>query len=150
MVQVKVSRLDMNGIDRLSAVTVSTWFEADAVSTNPGIYTLNNAGIENAGDAYTRIRFDSSGASGGGTNVLKAGILNDSASFINGETMSGDASTDWTLMHHSWESGSVFEVHIDGNQTSFRCSDSCWRSVSRRTYNWRWWTGTRILGRNNR
>ena len=36
---------DVGTINGLNAVTVSTWYEADAVDTNRGIYTLNNAGI---------------------------------------------------------------------------------------------------------
>jgi hypothetical protein len=101
----------------LKAFTVSMWIKSDEVATDRGFIICHEP--DNA-DRYLTMRYDKAGYTGGGTNVIKAGIsvsddgLADTIEF-NQETISEKQTTEWQHLAFCWESGEeALTLFIDG------------------------------------
>ena len=103
---------DINGanyINGLNAFTVALWVKSTEVNSNKGfMHGKDPSGQDNT---FT-LRYDSAGASGGGTNVIKAGITT-----TGGETSYESASdvqtTEWQHITLTWSSGNQLALYID-------------------------------------
>ncbi|MGE0267025.1 MAG: LamG-like jellyroll fold domain-containing protein [Candidatus Omnitrophota bacterium] len=109
-----------NYINGLSEFTVSLWVKADATGVDDGFF---NGEPPNGGDNIFTLRYDLSGASGGGTNVIKCGLqvsgVNrqyESASFVQ--------TTNWQHLALTWSSGNPIRLYIDGNLDTPTYSDA--------------------------
>ncbi len=72
-------------LNGLEAMTVSVWIKSDAIGTNAGFIRGEDP---DGGDNVCTIRYDSSGASHGGTNVLKMAVTADGEQQLESSTRS--------------------------------------------------------------
>ena len=86
-------------LNGLTEITVEIWFKSDATSNDNGL--MFGGTPFNTEDNGLSVRYDSSGFSGGGTNLIKAGFgafnSQSGANFI--ESSSNIQSTSWTCIH---------------------------------------------------
>lgn len=98
------------GLNGLTAVTMSTWILSDDVGSEHGWLTFITP---NGSDGSCNIRYDSGGASGGGSNVVKAGI--NIGNEHNVETISNVQEAGvWQHWVWRWSSGNDIMVFLDG------------------------------------
>ena len=104
---------DANGasyINGLNAFSVALWVKSTSVDSDRGIFH----GIDpNGGDVVFTLRYDAKGATGGGTNVIKAGI-DTTGGAQQYESASGVQTTEWQHLVLTWSSGNQFALYIDG------------------------------------
>ncbi len=97
----------INGLD---AITVSMWIKSDVTNTDKGfLHCMDPAGQ----DRVVSMRYDSAGASFGGSNLLKMGVQS-----TGGEQQLESSDnlqvTDWQHVALTWESGGLIRFYVDG------------------------------------
>ena len=96
-------------INGLTAFTVAMWIKADSIPQNRAFFTTGPCGDA---DKFLTIRYDSAGATAGGTNVFKMGVSTTTTGSGNTphqlETSSGKQTTQWQHVALTWTS-------LDGN-----------------------------------
>ncbi len=97
----------LNGLD---AITVCMWIKSDVVGTDKGFIDGEDP---DGSDNVVTMRYDSSGANGGGSDVLKMAVTS-----TEGEQQlesSNDAqTTDWQHVAMVWSSGQQLRFYING------------------------------------
>ena len=97
----------INGLD---AFTLSLWVKSTKVGTDSGFIFPKTP---NGKDEIFSMRYDAEGSSGGGRNVIKAGITT-----IGGEQTYESASdvqtTEWQHLTLAWQSGRKLKLYING------------------------------------
>jgi hypothetical protein len=106
-----LQRLSVSNLNGLSALTFMAFIKSNIVSTDRG--WIKHA-LPDGTDRFITARYDVSGFSGGGTNVIKAGIQLNGNVEHNAETVSGLQTTDWQHVCVRWESGSDIQIVVDG------------------------------------
>lgn len=102
-----------NGLEK---ITMSFWIKSDAVGVDRGFWEA----VDSQGNDAWGLRYDSAGASAGGSNVIKLGLSFDTSGGNTNlgadqqESMSGVQTTDWQHIAYTWESGVGFTLYIDG------------------------------------
>ncbi|MFC1738951.1 LamG-like jellyroll fold domain-containing protein [Planctomycetota bacterium] len=97
-------------LNGLSAVTVSFWLKSDVTNQDKGIAFTREP--KNS-DEELGIRYDSRGAFGGGSSVIKASIRTGSG-YTQIESSSNVQATNWQHLALVWQSGSSLQLYIDG------------------------------------
>lgn len=106
-----LQRLSVTGLNGLSAVTYMAFIKSDVIGTDSG--WIKHAATDGT-DRFITARYDIAGFSGGGTNVIKAGLQLNGSIEHNAETNSGLQTTDWQHVCVRWESGTDIEIIVDG------------------------------------
>jgi len=101
-------------LNGLSAISVSVWVNSNATNSDRGVLI---ASTPSGGDSTVAIRYDRSGASGGGSNVIKAAITSTGGG-QQIESASNVQTTDWQHLVLTWESGGTLTLYIDGTATT--------------------------------
>ncbi len=106
------SDAETNYINGMTEFTLLMVYKSDVTDTDRGLWhTTTPAGDD---DVFT-IRYDESGANGGGsfTNVIKTGILANSAA-NQLESFSDIQSTNAQITSLHWKSNEVYDIYVDG------------------------------------
>jgi hypothetical protein len=97
-----------------SALTVSAWIKSRSASSDKGFLI----GLEpSGGDRSVTMRYDSSGANGGGTNVLKMCVSSSDEPGGDGqqlESSNNSQTTDWCHVCMTWASNTQIKFYING------------------------------------
>jgi len=104
---------DATYLNGLTAFTVSAWVRSEKTNVDDGF--LN--GVEPDGqDRYLGIRYDKKGASGKGSNLIKAGVtVNSNEEQI--ESAQNTQTTSWQHIAFCWSSGGQLALYINGEKT---------------------------------
>lgn len=107
------------------ALTVSMWVKADATGTDRGLLDTVDDGSD-GNDDELGLRYDSSGASHGGSNSFKASVdvAGDGGTEYSYEYESDVQSTTWQHVVMRWSAGERVEVFVDGDRLSYAGSDA--------------------------
>ncbi|MEJ2703456.1 MAG: hypothetical protein P8Z79_13535 [Sedimentisphaerales bacterium] len=97
----------LNGLD---AVTVAIWIKSNETNSDRGFIIGEEP---DGGDNLLEMRYDSSGANGGGTNVLKMAVVapNDEQQL---ETSANRQTTEWQHVAMVWSRNAELQCYIDG------------------------------------
>lgn len=106
-VDIPNARHDING---LNAFTLSLWIKSDAINTDRGLIFPKNP---NGEDEIFSLRYDDKGSSGGGKNVIKAGITSTGGKQTY-ESTSNAQTRDWQHLTLTWRSGRGLTLYING------------------------------------
>jgi len=98
-------------LNGLTALTVSLWLKSDVAGSNCGILFSR---APTGADEELGIRYDKTGAFGGGTNLIKASIKTTSG-YKQIESTSNVQTTDWQHVALVWESSGSLKLYINGN-----------------------------------
>ena len=99
-----------NLINGLKAFTVVLWIKSDEVGTDSGfIYPKT----PNGHDDTFALRYDAEGYSGGGANVIKAGLTTTGGKQFY-ESASNVQTTEWQHLALTWQSGKQIALYING------------------------------------
>ena len=99
-----------NYLNGLNALTVCMWVKSDVAGTNKGFIICEQP---SGGDSIITMRYDSAGATAGGTNVLKMAVT--STEDEQQLESSNDAqTTEWQHYSMVWSSGQQLEFYING------------------------------------
>jgi hypothetical protein len=101
-------------IDGSEEITISAWVKADQVNTDEAIVGTKVGTSNNDDD--TGFRYDSSGFSSNGSNLIKFVIRNSNGDTIAGETESGVQTTQWQHLVMTWKSGGQPRMWADGQE----------------------------------
>lgn len=97
-------------LNDLDAFTLSLWAKSDLTNTDNGmVFTHTPDGT----DSGITIRYDASGANGGGTNLIKAGVTVGTTD-MQIESSNDAQTTDWQHLVLVWENGKQLKLYIDG------------------------------------
>jgi hypothetical protein len=99
-------------LNGLSAITVSLWVKSDVIYQDRGImfsHTPTDA------DSDLGIRYDQTGAYGGGVRVIKASVRATSG-YTQIESTSNVQTTSWQHLALVWKSGTSLKLYINGVQ----------------------------------
>jgi len=101
-------------LNGLSELTLEMCFKASAISSDRGL--IFGDFVSNGADNGFGLRFDNSGASGGGNNVIKTGFgTNNSGSAGSAlESSSNIQSTDWMCISVVCDVGTSIDLYKDG------------------------------------
>ena len=99
-----------------SQFTLSLWIRSNGMSQDRGFWEAVDSG---GADAWG-LRYDSTGANAGGSNVFKVGITtSESNGNVNRnqeqqESHEGAQTTEWQHVAFTWDDGAGFKLYIDG------------------------------------
>ncbi|MDH4240880.1 MAG: LamG domain-containing protein, partial [Phycisphaerae bacterium] len=102
-----------NYLNGLSALTVSAWIKSRSASTDRGFLI----GMQpDDGDTSITMRYDSAGATGGGTNVLKMAVstTGDAGDGQQLESSNNSQTTDWCHVCMTWAEDTQIKFYING------------------------------------
>ncbi len=97
-------------LNGLHGLTVSIWIKSREIDSNRGFIIFHNPSDNDTRD----IRYDSAGASGGGTSVIKCGV-NTTDGSQQYESASAAQTTLWQHVAMTWSTGNDLKLYIDGN-----------------------------------
>lgn len=103
---------DVNYIDNSTEFSLFIVYKSDVVSTDRGLFIAQTPDND---DETLTIRYDASGANGGGsfTNVVKTGILSNTPD-NQLESFSDIQTTNAQIISLQWESGIAYDLYVDG------------------------------------
>ena len=99
-------------LNGLEALTMAAWVKSNILSSDRGIF---NGETPDGGDNVCTMRYDSSGASFGGTNVMKMAVTAGGAE-QQLESSSNVQTTEWQHVAMTWESGGLIRLYINGEE----------------------------------
>ncbi|UCF00056.1 MAG: hypothetical protein JSV82_03040 [Planctomycetota bacterium] len=97
-------------LNGLSAITVSLWVKSDVIDQDRGIFFTS---VPSDSDEELGIRYDKTGAFGGGVNGIKASIRTTSG-YTQIESSPNVQTTDWQHLAMVWETGFGLKLYING------------------------------------
>ena len=102
-----------NYLNGQSALTVSAWIKSSSASTNAGFLI---GLVPDGGDTSITMRYDSAGATGSGTNVLKMAVSTSGAAGDGQQLESSNNSqtTDWCHVCMTWAEDTQIKFYING------------------------------------
>jgi len=99
-----------NYLNGLGALTVCMWIKSNLTTTDKGFLH----GVDPAGqDRVFAMRYDQAGASFGGSNILKIGVVS-SGGNQNLESSSNLQVTEWQHVAMTWSSGDLIRFYVNG------------------------------------
>ena len=107
----------LNGLD---AITISVWIKSNVTNTDKGFLITKDPDNH---DDILGLRYDQSGYSGGGTNVIKAAISTTGGVAVV-ESSNYVQTTAWQHIALTWSDGSPLKLYINGVQDVPTYSDS--------------------------
>lgn len=99
-----------SALDAYSEITVSVWVKSDIIGTDKGVLF---AAAPDGSDNELGLRYDNSGSSGGGDDVIKMSISTD-ASVQSYESANFVQTTSWQHLLLTWRSGESLKLYING------------------------------------
>jgi len=99
----------INGLD---AMTVAMWIKSNQVKTDTGFF-IGNA--PDGADKHLCLRYDVSGANGGGTNVIKTGVMTGQGKTTL-ESSNEVQTTEWQHVAMVWSSGQQLTLYLDSKE----------------------------------
>jgi hypothetical protein len=108
--EVRGANTSLNG---LSAMSFGAWVKSNATGTDAGFIIFEDPEDNDTHD----LRYDSAGASGGGTNVIKYGVSTEEDTVEDShenESASNVQTTDWQHLMVTWNSGEAAKLYING------------------------------------
>jgi len=108
--------VDESGADYLNgmeALTVCMWIKSNAIGTDAGFLQGEDP---DGGDNVFTMRYDSSGASFGGSNVAKMAVTSDQGGEQQLESSSNIQVTEWQHVCMTWSSGDLIRFYINGEE----------------------------------
>ncbi|MCH8193550.1 MAG: LamG domain-containing protein, partial [Planctomycetes bacterium] len=99
-------------LNGLEALTMAAWVRSNILSSDRGIFNGENP---DGGDNVCTMRYDSSGANFGGTNVMKMAVTTGGGE-SQLESSSGVQTTEWQHVAMTWESGGLIRLYINGEE----------------------------------
>lgn len=109
------------GLIGLSAITFSSWIKSNQTGTDSGWFICESP---NGSDSSITVRYDQSGANGGGTNVIKIGITTTTDGDVQLESSSFVQTTDLQHILFRWSSGNNIRLWINGIEDTPTAVDS--------------------------
>jgi hypothetical protein len=108
----KMEESDADGyLNGLSAITVCLWVKSDVTGQDHGIlFTRDPTGT----DEELGLRYDDTGAFGGGVSIIKASIRS-TWGYTQIESTSATQTTEWQHLALVWDSGSSLKLYINGS-----------------------------------
>lgn len=100
----------------LSAITVVALIKSDSTSTDRGFFHTQAAGITAGSDNAVSCRYDSSGAGGGGSNLLKMAVQHSLPATQQLESSNNSQTTGFQSVIFHWASGEQIALYLDGVQ----------------------------------
>ena len=100
----------------LSNFSLSIWIKSNDAGIDKGFFEA----VDSGGGELWGLRYDSTGASAGGANVIKLGITtsesggNTNRGADQQETQEDVQTTEWQHLLMTWEDGEGFNLYIDG------------------------------------
>ncbi|MCA9365729.1 hypothetical protein KC723_02445 [Candidatus Kaiserbacteria bacterium] len=101
-----------------SAITFTGWIDSDVTNTDKGFLIADTV---NGSDAGHCMRYDQSGASGGGSQVIK-GCIDTSSGVSQYESASSVQTTDWQYVSQTWQPSQAIEMYINAVATTYTFS----------------------------
>ncbi|MCP4614644.1 MAG: LamG domain-containing protein [Planctomycetes bacterium] len=108
--------VDESGADYLNgmeALTVCMWIKSNSIGTDAGFLQGEDP---DGGDNVFTMRYDSSGASFGGSNVAKMAVTSDQGGEQQLESSGNIQVTEWQHVCMTWSSGDLIRFYIDGEE----------------------------------
>ena len=100
----------------LANFSLSIWIKANSTGIDKGFWEA----VDSGGGDHWGLRYDSTGATAGGSNVIKLGITtsesggNKNRGADQQESHEGTQTTEWQNVVMTWEDGVGFNLYIDG------------------------------------
>jgi hypothetical protein len=100
----------------LANFSLSIWIKANSTGIDKGFWEA----VDSGGGDHWGLRYDSTGATAGGSNVIKLGITTSESGGDKNrgadqqESHEGTQTTDWQNVVMTWEDGEGFNLYIDG------------------------------------
>lgn len=101
-----------------AALSVVMWVKSDITSTDRGFFHTSSAAIAAGQDAGTCMRYDATGFSGGGTNLLKVAIDSTGKTNSGLESANGTQSTALQCLILTWSAGDRERLYINDVETT--------------------------------
>ncbi|HUS73766.1 MAG TPA: LamG domain-containing protein, partial [Sedimentisphaerales bacterium] len=102
---------DVNDVlDGLGGLTVSMWIKSDVTGTDKGFISGE---VPHGSDETVTMRYDVAGASYGGENVIKMGLITTGGD-LQLESSENVQTTNWQHLVMTWSSGQEIRLYIDG------------------------------------
>ncbi len=98
-----------DAINGQAAITIACWIKSNIIDTNTGFIIFQPP----AGNDDFDLRYDSSGANGGGVNVLKMGVTT-TVGVRQLETSNNSQTTEWQHVIMTWQSGAIIRCYLNG------------------------------------
>jgi hypothetical protein len=98
-------------LNGLNALTVCMWIKSDVINTDKGFI---NGEDPDGGDNVVTMRYDSDGASFGGTNVLKIAVTSTPGGEQQLESSSNLQVTEWQHVAMTWSDGDLIRFYVNG------------------------------------
>jgi hypothetical protein len=108
--------VDESGADYLNgmeALTVCMWIKSNSIGTDAGFLQGEDP---DGGDNVFTMRYDSSGASFGGSNVAKMAVTSDQGGEQQLESSNNIQVTEWQHVCMTWSSGDLIRFYINGEE----------------------------------
>ena len=102
-----------DSLNGLSAITIMAWIKSDVIGTDKGFIIFE----EPSGTDGRNIRYDNTGSTGDGDDVLKMGLTiaaTGGNEEIQMESSENRQTTDWQHIALVWASGEQLQLYIDG------------------------------------
>jgi len=99
-------------LNGLEALTIGMWIKSGVIDTDQGVLLAKDPSDQ---DNTIAIRYDSAGASFGGSNVLKVAVTTDDAE-QQVESSSNVQTTEWQHVCITWESAGLLRLYVDGTE----------------------------------
>jgi len=105
-----------NYLNDLAQLTIAMWIKSNAAGIDRGFWEC----VDSGGSDHWGLRYDSVGATAGGTNLMKIGITTTaSGGALNRgqdqqESSENVQTTEWQHVAVTWEDGVGFKMYIDG------------------------------------
>ena len=100
----------------LANFSLSIWIKANSTGIDKGFWEA----VDSGGGDHWGLRYDSTGATAGGSNVIKLGITTSESGGDKNrgadqqESHEGTQTTEWQNIVMTWEDGVGFNLYIDG------------------------------------
>jgi len=97
-------------LNGLEALTVCMWIKSNVVDTDQGVLICHDpSGV----DETITVRYDSSGSSSNGTNLLKVAVTS-TGDVQQLESSSNVQTTEWQHICMTWQSGALLRLYVNG------------------------------------
>ncbi len=104
-------RLITSFVSAWTEYSVASWIQSDVTNTDKGWFNLAEP---DGSDSRGGVRYDAAGVNGGGTNLMKFGVVFTGGGGVQVESANNSQSTNLQFVVGRWKSGSPCEIFVDG------------------------------------
>jgi hypothetical protein len=98
-------------LNGLGAITVALWIKSRVTNTDNGFIDCESP---SGNDSFVTMRYDASGASFGGSSILKMAVTSAPGGEQQLESASGLQTTNWQHVVMTWKGGDLIQFYADG------------------------------------